>query len=148
LFRQQLRYLARNSIRYGENKTMLYKPVFLQAAVTLTMLNSAAIKASPPLSYSEIINAERERMVTNYKNQGGDAVRKQHNDDTWLTNTTGTWSYIINKERLRMKAIPSQSKAEPSVSKGHSKSDLMPTTLNEGVRLQHEQMQDRSKNKY
>jgi hypothetical protein len=126
---------------------MQYKPVFLLAAVTLAMLSSAGVKAAPPVSYADIINAERDRMVTNYKNQGGDAVRKQHNDDTWLTNTTGTWSYIINKERLRMKAIPSQSKAEPSVSKGHSKSDLMPTTLNEGVRLHHEQMQNKAKDK-
>lgn len=126
---------------------MQYRSVFLLAAVTLAMLSSAGVKAAPPVSYAEIINAERDRMVANYKNQGGDAVRKQQDDDSWLTNTTGTWSYIINKERLRMKTSLPQSETQPSANTKHE-SNLMPTTINEGVRQQHEQMQDRSNSRY
>lgn len=127
---------------------MKYQPVFLHTAVVLATLSSATVMAELPLSYGDIINAERERMITNYKEHGGDAVSKQQDDETWLTNTPGTWGYIINQERLRMKQSQHGSTAEPTATPHQSKPNLMPTTLNEGVRQQHEQMKNSPENRH
>jgi hypothetical protein len=127
---------------------MKNKSVFLLIATALATLTSVSIQADAPRSYDDIIRAERARMIHNYQNSGGDAIIQQQKDDSWLTNTPATWGYIINKEKQRMHESLPHADAQPSTEMAPNKPNLMPTTINEGVRLQHEQMQNRAKDKY
>lgn len=90
---------------------MQLKFVFLLVSVSLMLLTTAATKAADaPLSYGDIIRAETDRMKNNYQNEGGQTVIKKQEDDSWLTNTPGTWNYLINKEKLRMRELDTQHK--------------------------------------
>lgn len=127
---------------------MKYQPAFLHTSILLAIISSTTVMADAPRSYDEIIRAERARMINNYQNAGGDAVTKQQKDDSWLTNTPATWGYMINKEKQRMHESVPQTEAQSKANVDQRKPNLMPTTINEGVRLQHEQMQHRAKSKY
>jgi hypothetical protein len=119
---------------------MHYKPFLLMAAASLVTLSTTSIQAQPPASYEDIIRAERARMIDNFQKSGGETLSKPQQDETWLTNTPGTWGYIINSERLRMKSHMPQSASQPA----QSKTNVMPTTLNERVRLEHEEMKSKN----
>jgi hypothetical protein len=112
-------------------------------AITLLTLSSAGVSAAPPASYDDVIKAERERMISNYKKDGGDDVANQPSDESWLTNTPATWTYIINKERLRMKSSVPQTQAQPATSSRMSEQNSMPSTILESVQHEHQQMKNR-----
>jgi hypothetical protein len=122
---------------------MTFKPVLMLTAITLLTLSSAGVSAAPPASYDDVIKAERERMISNYKKDGGDAVANQPSDESWLTNTPATWTYIINKERLRMKSSVPQTQAQPAASSRMSEQNSMPSTILESVQHEHQQMKNR-----
>jgi hypothetical protein len=107
------------------------------------MLSFTGVNAAPPVSYDDVIKAERDRMITNYKKDGGEAVANQPSDESWLTNTPATWTYIINKERLRMKSSVPQTPAQPAANSSLTKQNSRPSTIIESVQHEHEQMKNR-----
>lgn len=117
---------------------MKQKTKALLTIITTGFLFSVTSHAHSPLSYDELTQAERQRMKQNYERSGGTSVTTKQEDDKWLTNTPSTWGYIINTEKLRMKQSQPQASAQPT-SQSSQKPNLMPTTLNEGVRSQHQQ---------
>jgi len=110
----------------------------LLTAFAASFLFFSVASHAHPLSYDDLIQAERERMKDNYERSGGSSIATKPNDDSWLTNTPATWGYIINTEKRRMKQSLPQASAQPA-NHSRQKPNLMPTTLNEGVRMQHQQ---------
>lgn len=101
----------------------------------ISALFTSASYAHTPLSYNEVVQAERARMEANNPTQPGNYVKPT--DETWLLRTPGTWGYLINKEKLRMKASLPVAKDQPGTTRA-KQTNHMPTTLNEGVRYNHE----------
>lgn len=117
---------------------MSHKAKMLIAFFSFSALMSSSSFAHLPLSYNDMLQYERDRMVNSYQQEGGSYEANQPTDEKWLTSTPATWGYMINAEHLRMKqSRPAYDQSQPA-----RKADIntMPTTWNDAVQQQYQQM--------
>lgn len=126
---------------------MMLRTKLALSGLVFSALFSSIGHAHTPLSYNEVIQAERDRMQANHPRSSADESVVRERDEKWLLNTPATWGYMINQERLRMKQSLPQAKIQPGTS-STPHANMMPTTMNEGVRLQHEQMEKSQENRH
>lgn len=123
---------------------MIIKTKVALFGLVFSALFSSSGYAHTPLSYNDMVQAERARMQANHPRSSEDKSAVREGDEKWLLNTPATWGYMVNKERLRMKQSLPQAAVQPATSP-YPQPKLMPTTLNEGVRQHHEQMKKSQK---
>lgn len=122
----------------------------LKATISTAVLLSAttlafASHAQTPLSLNDIVQAERARMQANHALNANAVTPSIEHDDQWLLSTPGTWSYLINAEKLRMRQNQPTDSLSPS-SQHAQKTTVIPTTLNERIRMEHKKMSNTKQN--
>jgi hypothetical protein len=114
----------------------------ITALVLGTSLTTSASHAQTPLSLNDIVQAERARMQASHPHSANTVSPSMEKDEQWLLNTPGTWSYLINAEKLRMKQNqPADSQS--SSSQQTQKTTVIPSTLNERIQIEHTKMGNR-----
>jgi hypothetical protein len=120
--------------------TTTLKATIATTALLLGTTLAFTSSAQTPLSLNDIVQAERARMEASHPHSAN--APSMQKDEQWLLNTPGTWSYLINAEKLRMKH--NQPAAPQSTPSQHTQNTtIIPTTLNERIQIEHTKMGNR-----
>jgi hypothetical protein len=123
--------------------TTTLKATITTAALLIGTTLAFISHAQTPLSLNDIVQAERARMEASHPHTVNAVSPSMEKDEQWLLNTPGTWSYLINAEKLRMKQNQPAADPQSTPSQHTQNTTVIPTTLNERIQIEHTKMGNR-----